>query len=278
MEQSRDYVDPFEYDFIVNRVRNFFHSKGLIECHPQGTLSILAACEDPQNLVSFEISNQIFPLPQTNQMNLEFILMRNPQVNGFYCFTTSYREEKNPNPERHNMIFPMIEFEIKGGIDTLIEFEKEFLEYLGFGKADSFPEGNYIDICRKYNVDELTHEHEMKLKEDYGQVFFLKEFPESTSPFWNMKREGNTANKIDVIIGGIETIGSASRSCDPKEMRMRFDTISDGQYAQTLYNRFGRDRVEKELDEFMSLSFIPRSGGGIGWHRLAKAMKKLQLF
>ena len=38
------------------------------------------------------------------------------------------------------------------------------------------------------------------------------------------------SNKIDVILHGIETIGSAERSCDKDEMRELFYTISDGQY------------------------------------------------
>ena len=279
LHNKGDYVDPFEYDFIVGKVREFFKSKGLIECHVQNNLTILGACEDPQNLVAFNFMGEKFPLNQTNQMNLEFLLMENPDAEGFYCFTTSYREEKNPNPQRHNQVFPMIEFEIKGGLKELQAFETELLCHLGFDEVCTFKESNYLDICKKYGVDELTHEHEMKLKEDYSEVFFLKNFPEQSSPFWNMKRdpESGTAEKIDVIIGGIETIGSASRSCDPVEMRKRFYTISDGQYAQTLYDKFGKDRVEAELEQFMALKFFPRSGAGIGYHRLAKAMRNLCL-
>ena len=57
-----------------------------------------------------------------------------------------------------------------------------------------------------------------------------------------------TARKIDVILHGIETIGSAERSTSKEEMRSQFYTISDGQYANTLFEKFGKDRVEKELD------------------------------
>ena len=51
-----------------------------------------------------------------------------------------------------------------------------------------------------------------------------------------------------------------------------FHTISDGEYAQLLYDLFGKDRVEKELDEFLKLDFFPRVGGGIGVTRLIQAM------
>ena len=57
-------------------------------------------------------------------------------------------------------------------------------------------------------------------------------------------------------------------------MREMFHTISDGMYASLLFNKFGKDRVEKELDEFLSYDFFPRFGGGIGITRLMSALDK----
>ena len=54
-------------------------------------------------------------------------------------------------------------------------------------------------------------------------------------------------------------------------MREMFNTISEGMYADLLFGRFGKDRVEKELDDFLSLDMIPRVGGGIGLTRLIRA-------
>ena len=88
-----------------------------------------------------------------------------------------------------------------------------------------------------------------------------------------MKREGDRAKKIDVLMRGMETIGSAERSCDVEEMRSLFHTISDGLYAKTLYNHFGIERVEKELESFLSYTFFPRSAGGIGMTRMVRAMR-----
>jgi len=70
----------------------------------------------------------------------------------------------------------------------------------------------------------------------------------------------------------METIGSAERSTDKEQMRDTFHTISDGQYADLLYNLFGKERVEKELEEFLSFDFFPRSGGGIGITRIMSAL------
>jgi aspartyl/asparaginyl-tRNA synthetase len=83
-----------------------------------------------------------------------------------------------------------------------------------------------------------------------------------------------TANKIDVILSGMETIGSAERSIDINDMVERFKTISDGKYAQILYDKFGQERVDNEMNEFLSHNFIVRSGGGIGITRLISSMLK----
>ena len=88
-----------------------------------------------------------------------------------------------------------------------------------------------------------------------------------------MKRDSaEIFNKIDVILYGMETIGSAERSTDVQEMRDYFFNISNGQYAQLLFSSFGKERVIKELDEYLSLPMIPRFGGGIGVTRMARAM------
>ena len=113
------------------------------------------------------------------------------------------------------------------------------------------------------------------MQSDFAPVTFCRDFPEHTSPFWNMKKKNDThSHKIDVIMYGHETIGSAERSSDVEQMRNEFYTISSGGYAEKLFVLFGRDRVEKELDEFLGLTFFPRSGGGIGVTRLINACKE----
>ena len=80
---------------------------------------------------------------------------------------------------------------------------------------------------------------------------YLRIFPNTTSPFWNMKQaqDGKHA-KVDVIIHGVETIGSAERSSNKEEMRDQFYKISDGGYANILFINFTKERVEKELTNF----------------------------
>jgi len=272
-----------DFDIVVNKLRDFFRNvKGYREVHTQNELSILAACEDPQTIATYNYNGSLWPLPQTGQMWLENYLLTYPEEKGFFCVSTSYRNEPNPVPGRHDKIFPMFEFELKGGIDELRKVEMELLDYLGFngdGEKMNYPRDDYDNICKKYDVDELEHEHEEMLEKDYGKAFFLENFPQRTSPFWNMKLHASKehSNKIDVIMHGIETIGSAERATNKEEMKEMFKTISDGGYANTLYAQFGKDRVEKELEEFLNYNFFQRCGGGIGMTRMIRAMKLSKL-
>ena len=43
-----------------------------------------------------------------------------------------------------------------------------------------------------------------------------------------------------------------------------------------LFELFGKERVEKELEEFLSFNFFSRFGGGIGMTRLARAYELLK--
>jgi len=266
-------IDTKKFHYVVNKLRSFFIEKGFLECHTQNRLSILAACEDPSTITCFNYAGDKWPLPQTGQMWLEWEMMKNPEVPGYFVVSTSYRQEPNPIPGRHDLIFPMFEFEFKGNINDLEKLERELLLYLGYGER-IYPSGDYEQIAKDYETYELHHEHEQRLYKEYGNAFFLKNFPEYTSPFWNMKRNNNkTANKIDVILSGMETIGSAERAVNIEEMSDRFKSISNGMYANTLYNHFGKERIDKELGEYFGLEFIERSGGGIGITRLIRSME-----
>ena len=285
-------ISPQDFTTTTNQLRTFFSDLGFLEVHTQSRLSILAACEDPTTVTTFEYSGEVWPLPQTGQMWLEYELLTKPDLKGVYCVSTSYRQEPNPVEGRHELIFPMFEFEAPGNFDDLIKLEEELICFLGFIPG-IYASGKYMDVVNQFRThdQELTHYHEKVLCEKNNGVFFLTHFPFYTSPFWNMKVakdkwkvggkesmipreiEGDIAMKCDVLLGGMETIGSAERSTNVDEMRSQFHTISDGEYANLLYDKFGKERVEKELEEFLSHDFFPRFGGGIGISRLMSALE-----
>lgn len=270
-------INSRDYHSVSKKLREFFEGKGFVEVHTQSRLSILAACEDPSTVSAFMYSGQVWPLPQTGQMWLEYELLTNKDYPGVFCQSTSYRQEPHPVEGRHDLIFPMFEFESRGKMEDLINLKKELLIFLGFDKT-KFKTGNYFETANKFGTLEITGKEEDLIWKNYGETFFLQNFPEYTSPFWNMRRDEETglARKVDLIMYGIETIGSAERENDTKVMYDRFHSISNGYYADLLYSHFGKDRVEKELNDFLSLEFFDRFGGGIGMTRMLRGMKLLE--
>ena len=69
--------------------------------------------------------------------------------------------------------------------------------------------------------------------EEKGSVVSLEYFPRRTNPFWNMKHRGEGIfNKVDVILYGQETIGSAERSIKcRRDERDVLQSIEDGGYC-----------------------------------------------
>ncbi len=269
-------INPTKFTSTVGLLRSFFLDKGFEEVHTQNRLSILAACEDPFNVATYNYAGQVWPLPQTGQMWLEHELLSSPDSKGFFCVSTSYRQEPNAIPGRHDIIFPMFEFEMPGDINDLKAMEYELVDYLGFVKPT---ERTYEAWQRHFELGadaELEAEHENKMYNEF-ETAMITDFPEFTSPFWNMSRydSGVHSKKIDVILGGMETIGSAERSTDVDMMRDTFHTITDGAYSNLLYELFGKERVEDELEEFLKFDFFPRVGGGIGMTRMISALDTL---
>ncbi len=263
--------DIFAYNTIVRKLRHFFQDiKGFVEVPAQPRLSILAACEDPETITQFVFSGVNYPLPQTGQMWLEAEMLKNPGIPGVFCITTSYRNEPFPIPGRHDKIFPMFEFESRGTIEDMKRMETELLNYLGFSEPVICL---YEEVCKRYDIDEIKSDHELTMQKELGNVIMLERFPQRTHPFWNMKHDkSGIFKKVDVILYGMETIGSAERSTNVQEMRENFFTISNGQYAKLLFNAFGEERVIKELDAYLALPMFDRFGAGIGVTRMARAM------
>ena len=76
-------IDPIKFTNAVTVLRSFFLSKGFVEVHTQNRLSILAACEDPTTVATYNYAGEVWPLPQTGQMWLEYELLKNPG-SGFF--------------------------------------------------------------------------------------------------------------------------------------------------------------------------------------------------
>ena len=82
-------IDPKKYSETVDLLRSFFLSKNFLEVHTQNRLSILAACEDPETVATYNYGGNIWPLPQTGQMRIEYKHLKNPAAAGFFCLSNS---------------------------------------------------------------------------------------------------------------------------------------------------------------------------------------------
>lgn len=52
-------IEPVDFDKTVSIMRSFFNSKGFVEVHTQTRLSILAACEDPTTISTYDYVGQV---------------------------------------------------------------------------------------------------------------------------------------------------------------------------------------------------------------------------
>jgi len=272
-----------EIGHAISKLREFCLLEGLKEVYVQHRKSILAACEDPETLSVYYSGGVKWPLPQTGQMQLEVEMLKDPNAKGFFTVTTSYRDEPHLIEDRRYSVFPMFEVEIEGDMEKLIDFEERMLKHLGFNMKDR-ARGDWVEVAESLGcsgTNDISHKEEQRLWKERGPIFFLCNFPFKTSPFWNMKLDDDNkdiSKKVDVILYGMETIGSAERSCNPEEMRCLFHAISEGKYAGKLYSEFTKERVDEELEGFLSFNFRPRSGFGMGLSRLIRAMNLADLF
>ena len=137
-------IDPVKFTEATPLLRSFFLDRNFQEVHTQNRLSILAACEDPTTVATYNYNGEVWPLPQTGQMWLEYELLNSPEVSGFFCISTSYRAEKEIVEGRHDTIFPMFEFEFPGDIKDLEKMERELCEHMGFGNGHGIVDKDYL--------------------------------------------------------------------------------------------------------------------------------------
>ena len=52
-------IDPKMYTEATSQLRSFFLAKGFLEVHTQNRLSILAACEDPTTVATYNYNGEV---------------------------------------------------------------------------------------------------------------------------------------------------------------------------------------------------------------------------
>ena len=124
--------------------------KGFKEVHTQNRLSILAACEDPFNVATYNYAGQIWPLPQTGQMWLEHELLSQPDERAFFVSQLHIDKNLTQFPVGMKLYFQCLSLDMPGDIDDLKKMEYELVEYLGFDEPE---EKTYEAWQKHYGVD-----------------------------------------------------------------------------------------------------------------------------
>ena len=102
------HVNSVDFDKVVTKLREFCKGKGFIEVHTQSRLSILAACEDPSNLTTYNYAGNVYPLPQTGQMWLEYELLKMEKESERQEYLLNYLDKTIPFLERANKVKDII--------------------------------------------------------------------------------------------------------------------------------------------------------------------------
>ena len=96
-------ISPKDFTSVTHQMRSFFLERGFLEVHTQNRLSILAACEDPTTVTTYEYAEQIWLFPKLVDV-VRIRTTTNPSIPVFLCLYF-YRQEENPISGRHELIF-----------------------------------------------------------------------------------------------------------------------------------------------------------------------------
>ena len=265
-------INSLDFTDITKKLRRFFDKKGWVEVYTQNTLHLLSVHEDTNILSNFNYDGMIWPLPQTAKITLDYELLKHSDWKGVFCLSTCFKNSSDQLDTSDNKIVPMYEFIMRGNMEDLIHIEAELLHYLGLGEIDQFVYKKYSTLLEKYDINELNNK---LIYDDIGSVVFLKEYPNDNSTFWNTKLATNklTLKNINVIINGIKVIHSAEMSVNKEDMREQFNKMNNKNYTNILFSNYGKERVEKEVEDYLKLDFFTRAGGYIDITKFINIMK-----
>lgn len=228
-------IDHITYDKGISRIKSFFKIKGFVEVHNHRPLSILNACENPEQIQTFSYNNQLWPFQQSSKMILDNELLKCP-ICGYFCLITN---------SENKLVF---DFVMNADMQDLVQLERELLEFIGF--ITNIPMINY-------SVHSLY------------DIYFLDHFPNHMYPRWNRKQKDDQyAEQVNLMIKGDEVISSFELSCNKCDMRNTFYHEHIGNLIQL----FGEERVLCEVESFFNCEFITRSCGTIDIDKMIEHM------
>lgn len=234
------------YNTSMRKMNNFFWQEGLTQVYPSHQVSALV---NPQGSLS-------------TQLHLEKSLMLQPRALGYWA------------PDMRST--PTINFAIHGNIHVLRSLLSRLCDHFEFPKATerradiSYTHQGYAivkqDRARELcGTENLTEEHEQQLTDEFGPVVLLEHFQDAT---WNVRRfSGGKFAQVNLLIGEERCAVSSELETNKERMRHRFYKHSD-----RLRDLYGYDRLQHDLDDYLSLPMVKRIGGAIDIISLVRAL------
>lgn len=278
-------IHPHITDRYIRDFNSFLKEQGFVECASHAhALRNLAACENHKAISDTVLSNERTALPQTAQMLLEEYLLRFKDLWKLFTRSISYRNELVIDDGRHLPLFSMTEVECRGDFKNLKMFVEEFCYHFYNIPITfvSYFEG--LKLVGKKIGELLSEDDETVIVNEVGGPVGLYYFPEETNPYFNMARTDfeyggqlyRVAKKLDILVAdrnkkALEIAGLAERSTEEDEVQTNFDTMMNGEYKRTLYSIAGKDRIDTEFLNYLTLLRIAKAekranrwGGGFG--------------
>lgn len=248
---------------VLLKVRKFFDDKHFIEVG-ETNHTITSICEmNPSDLLVCKKNGMVYGLPQSNLKWIQHLLHKNENNSGLYMISTSYNKGYTKNIDSH--IFPVLEFAKCGTFDDLLELLIEFCnKILNIPKQDI----NYI-YPKNINILDKTqcysHFKDIKCVITTGLNAVFNNY------FWTYNNTADRQYKIIALIiyGQIILLGGERHNNITK---MMFDiyTLNKGEYINSLYNLFSKQRVEDELNMYTHVKLMTRFGATIHLNSLVK--------
>jgi asparaginyl-tRNA synthetase len=268
---------------VFESAREYFKKQAYIEVSPP--MFISAAVEGGSTLFGLKYFDQQLYLTQSSQLYLEILLFSLEKV---YCIAPSFRAEKS-RTIRHLTEYWHMEGEWPfADMTDLMKFEEDLLTHICHSVSEKcekeftelgadihklktvktpFPKITYKEAIERLKHknpalnwgSDLGYEDEKVLAEEFGQPFFVYDYPTETKSFYckTYKDNPEIAMSVDMMvprIGEISTGGVREDNKDVLTQRMKAQGLNPEDYEWYLdLRRYGT---------------VPHVGFGMGVERL----------
>jgi hypothetical protein len=253
------HINPFTYSYVANAIRFFFLDNDYIESYEQNKLSNLNSCNDIFNACLYDMFNFCYSLPQSNELWLDYQIMKYHNEKGFFSYSTVYTNDIHGI---NNNIEQIVDFSLCGGMYELEKIVRNLLDTIGLKNIFNFKTYEYTNLLKELNINELKEIDYDKILCDEKTIFFIKNFQKNENIKWNDFYDTNNKyyNKIIIVCCGKVLISCGQKSESVDQMREKYLNKKD---FKKKCEFFHEERVIDELNSYLDMPFKKRCTGSI---------------